>query len=158
MFILLDVRFPNVKPHTVEQASFWKMCFTVMSDSCVVDPGASGPAPPECGSSQRQRAVGEGAQDRGSETCGHGHLEDTNLIIGDNHIHIHTQRQNTLHTSNSSLPVCLYNTPSSRPKPHSIVPLKPAFVSFNIYPWTYKWQSHKEWWYHLYRQFRGRVR
>lgn len=56
------------------------MCFTrVMSDPCVSDPGAGGPTPPECGSCQRQRAVGAGAQDRGSETCGHGHLRTQTL-------------------------------------------------------------------------------
>lgn len=56
------------------------MCFSrVISDLCVLDPGAGGPAPAECGSSQRQRAVGAGAQDRGSETGGHGHLRTLTL-------------------------------------------------------------------------------
>lgn len=67
-----------------------------MSDFYAVDTRAGGQAPPDCGSSQRQRAVGAGAQDWGSETCGHGHLEDTKLKTEDNRIHRHT---NTLHTT-----------------------------------------------------------
>lgn len=39
-----------------------------------LDGGASGSAASECGPSQRPRAVGAGAQDRGSPPCGHGHI------------------------------------------------------------------------------------
>lgn len=76
-----------------------------MSDLCVVDSGAGGPAPPERGSSQRQRAVGAGTQDRRSETCGHGHLKDTNLITEDNRIHTHIHEHITHFTQ--TIQVCL---------------------------------------------------
>lgn len=44
---------------------------------CVLDVGAGGQASAECGPRQRQRAVGERTQDRWTETCGHGHLDQS---------------------------------------------------------------------------------
>lgn len=83
-----------------------------MSDFYAVDTRACGQAPPECGSSQRQRAVGARAQDWGSETCGHGHLEDTRLKTEDNRIHKHRHTLYTPHINYSSPPVYLYVCPT----------------------------------------------
>lgn len=51
-------------------------CSPVCDINCVfADGGAGGPAAPERGPSQRQRAVGEGEQNGRGAACGPGHLE-----------------------------------------------------------------------------------
>ena len=54
-----------------------------------VDGGAGGPAAADCGSSQRQRAVGEGESHRPGPTCGHGHIDHPDLSVFSIIKHIH---------------------------------------------------------------------